>query len=131
MVSIPRVLAVTGGLFLAGIFAGALAAGTAVALSVILQGDWQSALDPKLWRFAGFVGAVFGAVAAPVTSWLFLRHVPLGRLILQTTVATAVIGGVAFALHLDPFFFALVGFLGAAIRLALVYIKPGGSTPAA
>jgi hypothetical protein len=120
MVSIPRILAVTGGLVLVGIFAGALAAGAALAISAMLHGEWRLALDPKLWRFAAFVGGFFGAVAAPVTSWLFLRHVPLGRLILQTTLATAVVGGVAFALSLNPFFFASVGFLGAAIRLALV-----------
>jgi hypothetical protein len=107
-------------LVLAGIFAGALAAGCGWAISAILTGDWRLAFDPKVWRFGAIVGGFFGAVAAPVTAWLFLRHVPLGRLMLQTTIATALVGGVGFALSLNPFLFAFVGFLGAAIRLALV-----------
>ena len=129
MVSIPRIFAVTGGLILVGIIAGGFAAGAALALSALLHGEWRLALDPKLWRFAAFVGGFFGALAAPLTSWLFLRHVPLGRLILQTTLATGLVGGVAFALNLNPFFFASVGFLGAAVRLALVTERRQAKVP--
>jgi hypothetical protein len=120
MVSVPRILAVTGGLILAGILAGALAAGCGWVIAALLSGNWRLALDPKIWRFSALVGGFIGAVAAPLTSWLFLRHVPLGRLIFQTTIVTAVIGGVSFALNLNPFLLASVGFVGAAVRLALV-----------
>ena len=51
---------------------------------------------------------------------LFMRHVPLGRMIAQTTLATIVFGGVGFAMHLNPFIAAPAGFLAAAARLAIV-----------
>ena len=120
MVSLRRVLAVTGGLILVGILAGGLAASCAVAITALIWRDWHSALDPALWRFSAMVGGAIGAVVAPATSWLFLRHVPLGRLIFQTTVATALAGGIGFGLHFNPFIAAPLGFLAAAIRLAVV-----------
>jgi hypothetical protein len=120
MPRLSRILAVTGGLVLAGVFAGAMAAAFGLALSLILVGEWRSALNPQLLRFSALVGAVIGAVAAPITSWLFLRHVPFGKMILQTTLATALAGGIGFALNFSPFLFAGLGFLGAAVRLAVV-----------
>jgi hypothetical protein len=120
MASIPRILAVTAGLIMAGVVAGAVAAGCALALSLVLLGEWRAAVDFGFWKFAGAVGAVIGGVAAPVTAWLFMRHVPLGRMIAQTTLATIVFGGVGFAMHLNPFFAAPAGFLAAAARLAIV-----------
>jgi hypothetical protein len=120
MVSFTRVLAVTGGLVIAGVIAGAVAAGCALALSLILLGEWRAAVDIGFWKFAGAVGAVIGGVAAPVTAWLFMRHVPLGRMIAQTTLATIVFGGVGFAMHLNPLIAAPAGFLAAAARLAIV-----------
>ncbi len=120
MPSISRILAVTGGLMIAGIVAGAVAGGFALALSLILLGDWRAAVDLDIWRITGGVGAVIGGVAAPLTAWLFMRHVPIGRMIVQTTLATIVFGGVGFALHLNPLIAAPVGFLVAAGRLAVV-----------
>ena len=124
MTSLRRILAVTIGLTFVGIVAGGLAAAFGWAISALLTGHWQAALNPAAWGFTAIVGAFFGAVAAPVTSWIFLRHVPIGKVIYQTTVATALLSGIAFALKLNPFFFALVGFLGAAMRLALVTPDP-------
>ena len=120
MISLRRVLAVTAGLIVTGILAGGLAAGCAVALTAILQGDWRSALDLELWGFSFAIGAVIGAVIAPVTAWLFLRHVPLGRLTFQTTLATALAGGVGFFFGLNPFIVAPLGYLAAAVRLAVM-----------
>lgn len=117
---ITRILAVTGGLAVAGVVAGAVAGGAALALSLILLGEWRAAVDLGIWRFAGVIGAVIGAVAAPLTAWLFMRHVPIGRMIAQTTLATIVFGGIGFALHVNPFVAAPVGFLAAAARLAVV-----------
>jgi len=120
MPSIPRILAVTAGLIVAGIVAGAVAAGCALALSLVLLGEWRAAVDVGFWKIAGLVGAMIGGVAAPLTAWLFMRHVPLGQMIAQTTLATIVFGGVGFAIHLNPFIAAPAGFLAAAARLAIV-----------
>jgi len=120
MSSIRRILAVTAGLVVAGVVAGALAAGCALALSLVLMGEWRAAVDIGFWKFAGAVGAIIGGVAAPLSAWLFMRHVPLGRMIAQTTLATIVFGGVGFAMHLNPFIAAPAGFLAAAARLAIV-----------
>ena len=46
-------------------------------------------------------GAALGAVLAPLTSWVFLRRVPLGAALLQTAVGTTV--GAAIGLGVDGF----------------------------
>jgi hypothetical protein len=113
-----RILAITAGLAVAGLLGGALAAGIGLALFSILRGDFGLLFLPDGWIVAGLVGGAIGFVVAPVVSWLFLRHVPLGRLIAQTTVGTALAGGIGFALALNPFICAGVGFLGTAAHLA-------------
>jgi hypothetical protein len=74
-------------------------------------------------------GAGLGAVLAPLTSWVFLRRVPLGKALLQTMVGTT--AGAAIGLGLDSaglmlrtpvpagLVGAIAGFLAAAIRLRL------------
>jgi hypothetical protein len=91
-----------------------------LALSLILLGEWRAAVDLGFWKFAGALGAMIGGVAAPLCAWLFMRHVPLGRMIAQTTLATIVFGGVGFAMHFNPLTAASAGFLAAAARLAIV-----------
>jgi len=72
-------------------------------------------------------GAALGAILAPLTSWVFLRRVALGKALLQTTVGTTV--GAAVGLAVDSMGLtykfiipaslvgAIVGFLAAATRL--------------
>ena len=72
-------------------------------------------------------GAALGAVLAPLTAWVFLRRVPLGMALLQTTIGTT--AGAAIGLGLDSAGIllktgvpagvvgAIAGFLAAAIRL--------------
>ena len=71
--------------------------------------------------FAGGFGAILGCVFAPLTSWVFLRKVPLGRAMLRTTIAAALGGAVTGALFLQnialPVCGALLGFLVEAARL--------------
>lgn len=79
-------------------------------------------------------GAGLGSILAPLTSWVFLRRVPLGKALLQTTVGTTV--GTAIGLILDSaglmltthipagLVGAIVGFLAAAIRLRLATRTP-------
>jgi len=82
-------------------------------------------------------GAALGAILAPLTSWVFLRRVPLGRALLQTTVGTTV--GAAIGLAVDTMgpsrgyiipvslVGAIVGFLAAATRLRLAPRTPAGT----
>ena len=79
-------------------------------------------------------GAGLGAVLAPLTSWVFLRRVPLGKALLQTTVGTTV--GAAIGLVVDSLgpsygfiipaslIGAIVGFLAAATRLRFAQRTP-------
>lgn len=85
-----RVVVVTLGLVVAGIFFGAIAGGTAVTLVDLLTGQ---GLDTEPFLFGAFVGAPLGAFTAPVLSWALLRRVPLGRMFLVCSCGTAV-GGV-------------------------------------
>ena len=74
-------------------------------------------------------GALLGAALAPITAWVFLRRVALGKALLHTTLGTA--GGAALGLVIDrltlarewplpaSLLLALAGFLGAAIRLRI------------
>ena len=73
------------------------------------------------------VGAALGAVLAPITAWAFLRRVPLGRALAQTSIGTTL--GAAVGLVVGTFAWAtptttlvglagaLLGFLVAAIHL--------------
>jgi hypothetical protein len=130
MISLRRALVVTAGLALTGMVAGGLAAAFALTLFSILHGDWRAAIDPQLWAFSAGIGAVIGGVVAPLASWLFLRHVPLGRLVLETTLATTFAGGIGFALGMNPFIAAPLGFLVAATRLAVVTPRRPPAPPA-
>ncbi|MGQ0649037.1 MAG: hypothetical protein ACT4P7_15890 [Gemmatimonadaceae bacterium] len=120
MASIRRVVAVTGGLIATGLVAGGIAAACGLAITAMLRGNWRFALDAEVWLFSGAIGAAIGGVVAPLTSWLFLRHVPLGALVIQTTLATAVAGGLGLALHINPLIAAPLGYVAAATRLAIV-----------
>ena len=81
----------------------------------------RSALDPQLWAVAGMVGAALGAVLLPIAGFTVLRHVPLGRALAETIVATALGGalGVQF-LGQGWLVGALAGFGLAALRLRVL-----------
>jgi hypothetical protein len=93
--------------------------------------SWVITLDrgdgPSVIAVGAATGAGLGSVLAPLTSWVFLRRVPLGKALLQTTVGTTlgtVIGlgldgaGLMLRTHVPAGLVgAFVGFLAAAIRL--------------
>lgn len=103
------------------------------ALGALLLAVWALRLGVRGGDFragAGFgagVGAGLGAVLAPITAWAFLRRVPLGKALGQTSLGTTV--GAAAGLILGSFGLpslsslpaglvgALLGFLVAAVRL--------------
>jgi hypothetical protein len=90
---IRRVLAVTLGLVAAGVVFGAVAGVVALAIIEVLRGEFGHFRDPRVFLIAATLGAIFGAVCAPLAGWLLLRHVPLGRAFAGLTIG-AVIGGV-------------------------------------
>lgn len=120
MSRVRRILALTGALMVTGMIAGGLAAALGLALTALIRQDFRFMLDPTVWGFSALAGAAIGGILAPATSFLFLRHVPLGKLVVQTTVATSVLGGLGFALGLSPFVGAAIGYAAAATRLAIV-----------
>jgi hypothetical protein len=90
--------------------------------------------DAPVVAVGAAAGAALGAVLAPLTSWVFLRRVPLGKALLQTTVGTTV--GAAIGLAVDgvglthrfiipaSLVGAIVGFLAAATRLRFAARTP-------
>lgn len=103
-----------------------LVLGTAllVALQVIDSGVfvWRTDLPFGL-LFGGTVGAVVGAVGAPVITWLLLRHVPLNRAIVFCalgTIAGEAIGVVTLRRLVVG---GCVGFVVAAIATRIIYRK--------
>ncbi len=124
-----RAFLVTLGLVAGGGLVGAVSG--ALAFAIVLAVVGQS-LEPSLLAIGGAFGAVTGTVVAPLVSWLFLRHVPLGRAFAQTALGTIVGGAIGFFLPTLGLGFAFVpGFLyggltgctAAAIRLRLTTPK--------
>jgi hypothetical protein len=113
-VSPARVALVTVGLIGTGAVAGAVAGALGATLWIAVTASLREALDPAIWWVAGVIGAPFGAVLLPLAGFTALRRVPLGRLILTVTAATAV--GSAIAATLNPSSWlvgAITGFLAA------------------
>ena len=127
VVSPARVVGVTAGLAVASAVAGAAVADAVLATAlVVTQGPMAGFRDPLVYLVGGVVGAACGLVCGPVAAWTMLRKVPLGRAILEPSIA-AEIGG-AFVLLLavprgiwGPIGGAVAGLLLAAIRLRREY----------
>jgi len=120
-----RVVAVTGGLAIAGAVVGAgLGAAVVGVWGLVVAGPRALWENPQSYGFAAMVGAVVGLVLAPPVAWLLLRRVPLGRAILETAAGTAL--GATAGLLLSGFhpYYGLAGACGglvlAAVRLSLL-----------
>lgn len=127
-----RVVGVTVGLSAAGAAFGGLAGAGALAVVIILSGEWSILVSPSLLLFAGGIGAVLGAVCAPLAGWLLLRRVPLGRVFGGLTLGT-IIGGVVgwFApVTEDPIVRPIAaGAVGFLITAILLRFRHGRSAP--
>lgn len=104
---------------LTGAIAGALAAAVGLGLAALVRRDLGLFLDKEVWALSALAGAAVGGVLAPFTGWLFLRHVPLGALVVHTTIASALFGGIGMALGVNPLITAGVGFVLESARLAI------------
>lgn len=113
-----RILAVTGGLMVAGAVFGGIAGATALGIAVALTDRIANAADFGMLAFAAWFGAIVGAVAAPAAGWLLLRRVPLGRAVGWTTLGavTGGIGGWLLAIALRSEVGRGLPFLGNAIE---------------
>ena len=111
---VRRTLVVVG-LFVAGAALGALAAGGALATAYALRGQWVPYLCGDAVA-AAWVGGALGLLVGPACGLTFLRHTPLWRALLGTTLA-AYAGGVLGELWWSGVFGAL-----AAVQLAVLWL---------
>lgn len=127
VVSPARVVGVTAGLAVASAVAGGLVANAVLAGALLLtQGPLAVFRDPIVYLVGGAVGGVCGLVCGPVAAWTLLRKVPLGRAILEPSVAAAIGGAIGLVLAKPggiwgPIGGAVVGLVLAAIRLRREY----------
>ena len=100
-----RVAAVTGALIVGGAMAGCVVSvATLAVLGFVVDGPGGF---PDVWdafSAAAAVGAILGAVLAPVCGWPLLRRVPLGRAFGFTAVGATLGGALGLLLSaLNPF----------------------------
>ena len=119
-VSPARVALVALGLVPAGAVAGGLAGAIGVSIWVAITEGIAQAFDPRVWLFAGMVGAALGAVLLPIAGFTLLRRAPLGRVLAETILGTALggaIGALGYPAGLGWLGGALAGFAVAAAHL--------------
>ena len=119
-----RILAITAGLVVFGAFAGAIAGALVAMVGVAIRWGPFDAADLSLAAVGAGFGAPLGAVLLPAAGWLLMRHVPLGRAMLGTTLGTVAGGliGWVFPSPMDQINRTLLaGFLG--FVLAVVVLR--------
>jgi hypothetical protein len=120
-VSPARVVGVTAGLAVASAVAGGLVANVVLATAmVVTQGPLAVSRDPFVYLVGGAVGGACGLVCGPLAAWTLLRKVPLGRAILEPSIAAAIGGALGLLLVpriWGPIGGAIAGLLLAAFRL--------------
>lgn len=86
-----RIAIVTAGLGATGAALGAVCAASSVAIIAALAtglGSLGSGGTPHLLGVAAAFGGLVGALGAPMLGWGLLRRVPLGRVLLVTSLGT-------------------------------------------
>jgi hypothetical protein len=131
---IGRIVSITLAIALVGAVIGGVVGGLLFTALKFLWRVFTPDGPASLIALGAAAGAALGAVLAPLTSWVFLRRVPLGKALLETTVGTTV--GAAIGLAVDGvrpvhgfiipagLFGAIVGFLVAAARLRFARRTP-------
>src|SRR2546423_14681272 len=116
-----RIAAVTTGLMGAGAVCGAVTGIWSLGLVMSISGPL--AIDVLL-VFGGMVGAVLGAIAAPILGWSLLRRVPFGRMLAVCSAGTPIGGAVGSFTTPQPLNFCASGSLGAANRSLVAASNP-------
>jgi len=136
---VGRAVSITLAIALVGAIIGGATGGSLFAVwrSLHWLSMWDSEGAARVIGIGAAAGAALGAVLAPLTSWVFLRRVPLGKALLQTTVGTTVGAAVGLALDSAGLTYrfnipaslvgAIVGFLAAATRLRFATRTPAGT----
>ena len=123
VVSPTRVIGVTAGLAAASAVAGAVVANTVLGVALLISnGPLAVFKDPFIYAIGGAIGAGCGFFCGPIAAWTMLRKVPLGRAILEPSIAAAIGGALGLLLLPQrgiwgPIGGAVAGLLLAAIRL--------------
>jgi hypothetical protein len=112
---------------MAGALVGAVLGVMAMALLGLLTYGFSDMLNASvLFPAAAIFGSLAGASLAPLSAWLLLRRVSLGRAIGHTAAGTAIGVLIGFGMGrvfnwgiLNPAILGIVGFVAAAARLRL------------
>ena len=119
---LARIVVMSAYLVAIGVMVGGALGVATFAAGMISDGEsLRVLLYPWTYILGGGVGAVIGAVLAPVMAWIFLRRVPLWRAIAEPALGTLL--GILVAAATVPWgtvLFPLIGFLAGAIRLWFV-----------
>ena len=119
-VSPARVTLVALGLVPAGAVAGFVAGALGVSIWAGLTEGLAHAFDFGAWFVAGAIGGALGAVLLPLAGFTLLRRAPLGKVLLETILGTALGGAAGALIDVDGagwFKGALIGFALSAAHL--------------
>ncbi|MBB4638698.1 hypothetical protein [Longimicrobium terrae] len=120
-----RAILVTLGLSAAGAVFGAIAGLVAQVAWMLLEWDgWFR--YPEVLVFGAGMGMIAGAVLAPLTAWLLMRHVPLGLAFggtLLGTVAGAAVGATMGSLP-GAIYGGFIGYAASALVLRFRVARP-------
>lgn len=120
-----RAILVTLGLSVAGAVFGAVAGVGAQFVWMLAEGE-QIWSYPPVFIIGAAMGTAAGAILAPLTAWLLMRHVPLGLAFggtLLGTVAGAAVGGVIGSL-MGAIYGGFIGYGASAVMLRLRVPRP-------
>jgi hypothetical protein len=117
-----RIFAVTAGLAVTGAIVGTVT-GAGVAAIILGIITHSAPLSLELFAVGATFGAPLGAILFPAAGWLLMRHVPLGKALLGTSIGTLA-GGIAgwfLSIGQDPLASTLsLGVLGFSIAVLLL-----------
>ena len=129
-----RIFAVTAGLFATGAVVGTIVGAIVAALILGVMTRSARALDAELLLIGATFGAPLGAVLFPAAGWLLMRHVPLGKALLGTSIGTLAGGLVGWFLPIgnDPLARTLsLGVIGFVIAVMMLRRSASAAQPKA